>query len=54
MPYFCKFLTAYFFFCLLLCLSIIYFEIFCFSTVMEARWGGKVEITKKTNNAEQV
>ncbi|RMX56704.1 hypothetical protein pdam_00015784, partial [Pocillopora damicornis] len=23
------------------------------STVMEARWGGKVEITKKTNNAEQ-
>ena len=21
---------------------------------MEARWGGKVEITKKTNNADQV
>ena len=21
---------------------------------MEARWGGKVEVTKKTNNADQV
>lgn len=26
----------------------------CFSSIMEARWGGKVEITKKTNNADQV
>ena len=25
-----------------------------FSSIMEARWGGKVEVTKKTNNADQV
>lgn len=29
-------------------------DYYLFSSIMEARWGGKVEITKKTNNADQV